>query len=561
MKQKIIALLLFVISCQLICNNLKAQTPDKMSYQAVIRNLENELVTNSTVGIKISIIKSTINGQIVYAEEHSTITNSYGLINLEVGTGYPLTGNFSGINWWDDNYFIRTDTDPYGGSYYVLHGVSQLLSVPYAMHARTAESISGNIVETDPLFSGSPAALLTEIDLIKLSNLTGVNTGDQDLSGLVTITSLTDSLSILRSEIPIINGYLIEEVDPLFSGSPAAMISELDIINLSNLSGINTGDQDLSHLVTINSLSDSLSILRSEIPIINNYLIEELDPLFLGSPAALISDEDIINLSNLSGENTGDQDLSHLVTKNEFEDSLNIIRSEIPDVGSFIIDEIDPYFSSSPASAITEADILNWNNKQDAIVAGNGIIISGNVISTEFQQENYSSNSEPEFTHYIGELYGGGVIFHLWKDENGNEKGLIVSLNHISTSSGFSNVTTDFIGSSSRSLWDGNTNTNAIINQQGHTASAAQLAREYTGGGYTDWYLPALDELNLLYNNRYNVNRTLASTPGATQIGHNRYWASVEHSENCAWAFYFYNGFTYYDFKTKLYFVCAIRSF
>ncbi len=81
-----------------------------------------------------------------------------------------------------------------------------------------------------------------------LGNLSGVNTGDQDLSTLATKTALGDSTAQVRSEIPDVSGFLTSETDPVYSDSEAANITATDITNLGNLSGVNTGDQDFQVL-------------------------------------------------------------------------------------------------------------------------------------------------------------------------------------------------------------------------------------------------------------------------------------------------------------------------
>lgn len=118
------------------------------------------------------------------------------------------------------------------------------------------------------------------------------------------------------------------------------------------------------------------------------------------------------------------------------------------------------------------------------------------------------------FEHYIGESFGGGVIFHLWKDAEGVEHGLIVNKSYIDMNKKWSNVTGSIIGASAQSTWDGLSNSLAIVAQSGHTESAAKTCLDYTGGGFTDWYLPAFDEVILLFKNRFHVNQTIESTGG-----------------------------------------------
>jgi hypothetical protein len=284
--------ILFLMTYIIITLNCVAQAPQKMSYQAVIRNASNALVSNAPVKMRISILQGSTSGTTVYSEFHSATTNANGLVSIEIGAGTSPTGTFSSINWGNGTFYLKTETDPNNGNDYTITGTSQFLSVPYALHAKTAESIVGG------------------------------------------------------------------------------------------------------------------------------------------------------------GSNNGG------------------------------------------------------------------------------------------FTHYIGEQFGGGVIFHLWKDAQGVEHGLIVALTDQSTETAWSNVTS-MIGASAQSNWDGLANSNAIVAQAGHTSSAAKLCLDLVSGGQSDWYLPATDELSLLWDNRFNVNKTLSTISGATTVSDFFYWSSTELNID-AWVFSFF---------------------
>jgi len=194
---------LIVTTSILLPKQTRAQSPEKMSYQAVIRNNSDQLVINQSVGMQISILQGSTSGTAMYVETLTPTTNANGLVSIEIGGGTAVSGNFSTIDWANGPYFIKTETDPAGGTNYTITGISQLLSVPYAFHSKTAESVTGTLNETDPVFSGSEAANITATDITKLNNLSGTNTGDQDLSGLATKTQLSDSIAQVRSEIPV----------------------------------------------------------------------------------------------------------------------------------------------------------------------------------------------------------------------------------------------------------------------------------------------------------------------------------------------------------------------
>jgi hypothetical protein len=132
------------------------QVPEKMSYQAVVRNAANQLVINQNVGVKFSILKSSATGAVVYAETQNSTTNSNGLFTTNIGSGTVISGSMASINWANDVYFIKSEIDLAGGSNYTITGTQQLLSVPYALNAKngipnggTANQVLAKVDGTD----------------------------------------------------------------------------------------------------------------------------------------------------------------------------------------------------------------------------------------------------------------------------------------------------------------------------------------------------------------------------------------------------------------------------
>lgn len=132
-----------------------AQSPQKMSYQAVIRDASGTLVVNHSVGIRTSILQGSETGNAVFTEIYNPnpITNDNGLLSLAIGSGIAITGSFAAIDWSAGPYFIKTETDPTGGTTYTITGTSQLLSVPYALFSANSGA-QGPTGETGP--AGQP---------------------------------------------------------------------------------------------------------------------------------------------------------------------------------------------------------------------------------------------------------------------------------------------------------------------------------------------------------------------------------------------------------------------
>jgi len=142
----------------LISSSIIAQTPQKLSYQAVVRNTSGVLASGQTVGMRISILQGSATGTAVYVETHKTTTNVNGLATVIIGAGSVVSGNFATIDWASGTYYLRTETDPDGGSSYNIAGTSQLLSVPYALNSKTSESVADNSVTSAKIADGAVAS-------------------------------------------------------------------------------------------------------------------------------------------------------------------------------------------------------------------------------------------------------------------------------------------------------------------------------------------------------------------------------------------------------------------
>ena len=132
-----------------------AQSPDKMSYQAVLRDANGAILKNQNVTIQFTVIQPSTPGTPVYQEFHRPTTNTSGLVSIYIGTGTVSSGNFSAVDWSSGPYFLQTEIDPTGGFNYVISSTTELVSVPYALHANVADSLIGGVNETDPVFNGS----------------------------------------------------------------------------------------------------------------------------------------------------------------------------------------------------------------------------------------------------------------------------------------------------------------------------------------------------------------------------------------------------------------------
>jgi hypothetical protein len=129
-----------------------------MTYQAVVRSASGALVSNASIGLKISILQGSTSGSVVYSEifTPNPVTNSHGLVSVGLGDGQVLTGSLSGIDWEAGPYWVRTEVDLAGGNNYLILGHSLLHSVPYALYAEQFRYLGkGTALGNTPYWNGS----------------------------------------------------------------------------------------------------------------------------------------------------------------------------------------------------------------------------------------------------------------------------------------------------------------------------------------------------------------------------------------------------------------------
>ena len=547
-----------------------AQSPEKMSYQAVVRDAGDNLVTSSNVGMQISILQGSANGTPVYVETQTPATNANGLVTIEIGTG-TTSDDFSAINWANGPCFIKTETDPAGGTNYTITGTSQLLSVPYALHAKTAENITGTIIETDPVFTGSQAANITSTDITNLGNLSGTNTGDQDLSNLATQTALEDTASDIRADIPDVSGFVTTETDPVFSAwdkSTGISITESQISDLDHFTNVDetdpvfgasiasgiTGTDTTNWNNKLDSYTETdpvfsawdkntgISITESQISDLDHFTnTDEADPTFTASQAANITSTNITNLGNLSCTNTGDQDLSNLALKS------NVI--ELNNTTAFI-----PDADYEPATKKYVDELESQVELMKSVILDNSLDLS--ILSVqqrldwgETPYQIYQSDNSLLDSLY-GKTYQEGLIFYL---NTSDGTGLVAAPSDQSTGARWGCLGTAISGADGIAIGTGTQNTIDIEAGCTTAGTAADICANLTLGGYSDWFLPSKDELNAMYTNLYLKDY------GA--FANSSYWSSTEYTSTTAWRYYFTIGASYFTGKSNTYRVRAVRTF
>jgi len=342
----------------LIVISVFAQVPQKMSYQAIIRNSYNVLVTNKKVSMKISILQ---NQTPVYVELQNTTTNENGLINVEIGNGIVLTGVFANIDWGKGVYYIKTETDPDGGTYYSIVGTSELLSVPYALYS----TASGSGVSIDD----------ATISTTKTWSSNKINTelGNKVNSSALATVATTGNFSDLKGKPTTIAGYGITDGGSIGNGTGTSVTMSGDAtMNAAGVVKISS-NAITSAKIMDGSIEDE-DLDKTNIPLsgfgtpaanisMNGYKLTNL-----GTP---VSDKDAVNKiyvdNAIASGGSGSSGTSTFVPIMSLDNNMNLSIK-----GGNMVSLADLYQSLSLAGTV-----LSLSGPRDSHVDLAGIISSG----------------------------------------------------------------------------------------------------------------------------------------------------------------------------------------
>ena len=232
-----------------------SQAPQRINFQSVLRNTTGEVISNSSVSLRISILRGTTTGTLVYSETHAKMTDAGGLMSLQIGSGTLPSTDFAAIDWGGSAHFIKLEADFSGGNNYVLLGTQELMSVPYALYASYASKTDTSVLNLASRFS----PLNNKLNIIDTSTmLSNYRTGlNNKLNTIDTSTMLLNYKTELSSKVnnadtsDMLNPYLRKadavvsvETDPVFNNSVAKGITGIDTaywnrkLNLSDTSNM-----------------------------------------------------------------------------------------------------------------------------------------------------------------------------------------------------------------------------------------------------------------------------------------------------------------------------------
>lgn len=527
--------LLFLAYC-LLPLWLTAQAPQRISYQSILRGPSGNVLINHDVALRVSILSGGPNGPVVYQETHSLVSDNDGLVRFQIGGGLVVSGAMQNINWGAGSYYIRTEADasfPSGGIAYDILGTEQLLSVPYALYAaNTADTLpgpqgpqgipgqdgktiwSGNSVPsvtlgTDgdffidtlslwfygPKNSGSWG---TGVSLVGAQGLTGAQ-GPAGGNGLNLLSGTSDPVSTTG-----IDGeyYINTTTYRIFGPKTAGNWGAGSII--SGPQGI----QGISGIAGINGTT----IYFSYIP--PNAITGNDGDFWIDENHAKVYGPKTAGSWGSGASYVGPQGPQGPVGSPGPSGKTVLNGTGNPTTATGL--DGDFYINTSTWTLFGPKTAGSW---------GSGFALTGPQ-GPQGPQGPIGSGSGI-YAHYVGELYAGGIVSHVFKDNLGNEHGLITALIDAGASH-WCNINNTSMGYAANHPWNGQTNTTGILNFPGHTSSAAQLCDTSTAAGYNDWYLPSAGELLLVKKNILLVNTSLGATAGALPMN-NYYWSSSEY--------------------------------
>lgn len=425
--KKIITLFTF---CLALFSFAQAQTtPQAFNYSAVARNAAGQPIATASIGIQVSILKNSTSGAVQYSENHAVTTDAFGLFNLTIGGGAVQSGSMTTINWGADNYFLKIGMDATGGANYLTMGTTQLVSVPYALHA-------GNGVQRISLTGDT---LFLSNGQFFVAKSSGGGTGTLVMPTITTnaVTGITSNGATYGGNIANANGNQIIERGIVFSTSPNPTINSNKIIRGAGIGAF-----------------DTISAYNYDYP--------------------------------------------HLLSSN----TTYYVR----------------------AYAVTENNISAYGNE-----------VSFKTLS-------------------VGETGpGGGIVFFNKGNNTNGWQYLEAAPSDQSTGKAWGCYGTSISGTQ-KTVGSGENNTALIVAGCSDTNFPAKICDNLVLGGQSDWFLPSIDELNLMYNNLQKNGLGNFNTQAA-------YWSSTEFSANYAWAFSFDYGNAYNLNKSSTTYVRAVRAY
>lgn len=321
-----------------------AQAPQKMTYQAVVRDNNGHLVSNGNVGVRITIVRGSETGAEVYSQTETVRTNDNGLFTTMIGGD-----GFDAIDWSNGPYFMKSEVDPDGGTNFILTTTQQMVSVPYALHAGTVDNIIGgvNITETDPVFTSWDKDYN---DLINKPTIPTVPTNVSEFTndaGYLTSFTEAQVLSIGHDTIYLTGGSYVK-LPAGFSGDYN------DLTNKPNLA------DSVSRIVNEYHLGDTIINYISQ----NGY-VDSSYVINYNTEQGYVDTTYVTNYINNSGAVTSESDPVFTAWDKDYNDLIN--KPPIPTVPTNVSELAN---DAGYMTSFTESQILSISNDTIFLTGG-----------------------------------------------------------------------------------------------------------------------------------------------------------------------------------------------
>jgi len=392
-----------------------SQAPQRINFQSVLRNTTGEVISNSSVSLRISILSDSITGPAVYVETHARTTDAGGLMSLQIGNGTLPSTDFTTIDWGGSAHFIKLEADFSGGNNYVLLGTQELMSVPYALYAsKTDTSVLNlaarfsplnnklNIIDTSTMLSNYRTGLNNKVNKLDTVSMLQPYLRDADTTSmLLPYLRNADTTNMLANYRTGINAKLnildtasmlqpyLRDVDTtsmllpyLRDADTTAMLANYRTGINAKLNILDTASMLQPYLRDADTTSMLLPYLRNAdtTAMLANYRtginakFNILDTASMLQPYLRDADTTSMLLPYLRNADTTAMLANYrtgINAKLNNADTSDMLNPYLRKADAVVSVETEPVFNASVAKGITEMDTAYWNRK-----TGN---ITGNI--------------------------------------------------------------------------------------------------------------------------------------------------------------------------------------